>query len=57
MDLKKVKCITEWPTLMNTKKVQLFLRFANFYRKFIEKYLKIATSLTEMIKKNQKFQW
>ncbi len=41
---------------MNIKKVQSFLKFVNFYKKFIEKYLKIATSLTEMTKKNQKFQ-
>ena len=56
MDSEKVKQIVEWLTSTNIKKVQLFLEFTNFYRKFIEKYLKIAISLTEMIKKDQKFQ-
>ncbi len=42
---------------MSVKEVQFFLKFVNFYRKFIEKYLKIATPLTELTKKNQKFQW
>ena len=29
----------------------------NFYRKFIEKYSKIASPLTELIRKDQKLEW
>ena len=29
----------------------------NFYRKFIEKYWKIASPLTELTRKDQKFEW
>ena len=47
--------MVEWPVLKNVKEVQFFLRFMNFYRKFIEKYSKIASPLTELIRKDQKF--
>lgn len=49
--------MVEWPVLTNVKEVQSFLGFANFYRKFIEKYSKIAIPLTELTKKDQKFEW
>ena len=38
MDDKKVKAIREWPEPKNLKEVQAFLRFANFYRRFIQGY-------------------
>ena len=47
----------EWSVLKNIKKVQFFLEFTNFYKKFIEKYLKITLPLTELIRKDQKFEW
>ena len=36
------------------KKVQFFLRFANFYCRFIENYFKIAALLHELIKSVKK---
>jgi hypothetical protein len=33
------------------------LGFANFYRRFIKGYLYIVTPITELIKKDQKFEW
>src|SRR5258708_23099773 len=35
MDPMKFRRVTEWPTPSNVKEVQSFLRFMNFYRKFI----------------------
>ena len=49
--------MVEWPVLKNIKEVQSFLGFMNFYRKFIEKYSKIASPLTELTRKDQKFKW
>ena len=42
---------------MNVKDVQSFLRFANFYRRFIYDYSKIAAPLTCLICKNIAFKW
>ena len=53
MDLIKISVIKEWPTPKNVFKVQLFLGFANFYRRFIEKYFEIAANLINLIKKGQ----
>ena len=57
MDDKKVKAIREWPEPRNLKKVQAFLGFANFYRRFIRGYSQICTPLTKMTKKEQLFHW
>ena len=57
MDNKKVKAIREWPEPRNLKEVQAFLGFANFYRRFIQRYSQICTPLTKMTKKEQPFHW
>ena len=57
MDDEKVKAIREWPEPRNLKEVQAFLGFANFYRRFIQGYSQICTSLTKMTKKEQPFHW
>ena len=57
MDKEKVKAVKEWPEPRNLKEVQAFLRFANFYRKFIQGYSQICTLLTKMTKKKQPFHW
>ena len=36
MDPVKIAGIAEWPTPTNKKEVQSFVKFANFYRRFIE---------------------
>ena len=57
MNPEKIQSVVEWPVLKNVKEVQFFLGFVNFYRKFIEKYSKITSPLTELIRKDQKFKW
>ena len=57
MNSAKVSIIVKWPSLMNIKDVQSFLSFANFYRRFIYDYSKLASSLTCLIKKDVPFEW
>ena len=42
---------------MNVKDVQSFLEFANFYRRFIYNYSKIAALLTHLTCKDVAFEW
>ena len=54
IDPAKIKTIIEWPTPRTIKEVLSFLRFANFYRRFIEKFSKLALPLTELTKTKEK---
>jgi len=55
MSPEKIKAITEWPTPHDVKSVQSFLGFANFNRRFIEGYSKIALPLIDITKKEKGF--
>ena len=57
MDQKKVIAVLEWLTPTTVKEVQAFLGFANFYRRFIEGYSRIAQPLTELTRKDLVFKW
>ena len=54
MNSKKINIIFNWKFLKCIKNVQIFLDFANFYKKFIKRYFKFATSLSKLIKINEK---
>ena len=45
MDPAKVSAVAEWPTPDSRKKVQQFLGFANFYRRFVRGFSAIAAPL------------
>ena len=50
MDPGRVTSISEWPQPKTHRDVQVFLGFANFYRRFIYQYSKIAAPLTDLLK-------
>lgn len=57
MDPSKVKSILDWQAPKSVKDIQVFLGFANFYRRFIKKYSKLTEPLTRLLRKDVKFDW
>ena len=57
VDPQKIKAIVNWKPPTNVSEVRGFLRLAGYYRKFVEGFSKIANSLTNLLKKDQKFEW
>jgi len=49
-----VRC---WPVPETRKKLQQFLGFANFYRRFIHNYSSIAAALTALTSSKSSFGW
>jgi len=45
--------VKEWKILMKIKEVESFLRFANFYRRFIQNFSYIAKLLNELKEKKE----
>ena len=52
MDPSKVACIRSWPPPTSVKELQVFLGFANFYRRFIKNYAIVTAPLTTLLKKD-----
>ena len=57
MDPAKIEIIVKWEALKTVKRVQRFLRFGNFYRKFIKNFSHLVIPLTNLVKKDTKFDW
>jgi hypothetical protein len=52
MDVSKVETILNWPTPRKVKDIQSFLGFCNFYRRFIYNYSGIVRPLTQLTRKD-----
>ena len=48
MDPEKIKVIWEWEALKIKKRVRGFLRFANYYRAFIDKFATTVALFTAL---------
>src|SRR4051812_19149962 len=57
VDPAKVLAVTEWESPKLVKEVRSFLGLAGYYRRFIEKCSKVAKTMTELLKKDKKFDW
>ena len=54
MQKEKVEGVLNWPAPRNIKEVQKFLGLANYYRRFIKDFAKIAAPLHVLVRKEQK---
>jgi hypothetical protein len=58
MSKEKVETVLEWSPPTNVKGVQAFMGFANFYRRFIQSFSKIAKPITDTLQgKGKSFNW
>ena len=57
MDQKKFSAVLDWSIPENLKDIQSFLGFANFYKRFIRDFSKLAAPLNALAKKNTIFHW
>ncbi|SPC65292.1 related to pol protein [Ustilago sp. UG-2017b] len=55
MDPEKVRTVKEWPMPESIHDIQRFLGFANFYRRFIAHFARIAKPLTSLVKPTERF--
>jgi len=52
-----VEGMLKWPVPRNIKEVQKFLGLANYYRRFIKDFAKLAALLHVLVRKEQKWKW
>ena len=57
VDPAKIATVVEWPSPTNITEVRSFLGMAVYYRRFVQDFSKIVTPLTQLLKKDHKFQW
>ncbi len=57
MNFSKVTVIVSWLTSINLKEIQNFVRFVNFYRRFIKNFSKLVKLFIQLTRKNTSFVW
>jgi len=57
MQKEKVEGVLNWPVLQNIKEVQKFLGLANYYKRFIKDFARLAALLHVLVRKEQKWKW
>ena len=57
MEVEKVDRVLSWPQPKNMKDVRKFLGLANYYRRFIKDFARVARPMNVLMRKNEKWQW
>jgi hypothetical protein len=57
VDPSKVKDVLSWKTPQNVSDIKSFLGLVEYYRRFIEGFLKISRPMTELLAKGNTFEW
>ena len=50
MEDERIKAVRNWPEPKSVRDIQVFIVFANFYRRFIRGFSRVAAPLTSMLK-------
>ena len=50
MEEERIDAVKKWPEPQSVRDIQVFIGFANFYRRFIKGFSRIAVPLTAMLK-------
>lgn len=56
-DPKKIEKVVNWPVPASKRDVQQFLGLANYYRRFVEDFARIARPLHKLTEKTATFEW
>ena len=56
-DPKKIRAVEEWPRPTDRTQLRRFLGFANFYRRFIKGFSRVAAPLSALTSTNTLFAW
>ncbi|KAL0552083.1 hypothetical protein IC582_011179 [Cucumis melo] len=57
VDPQKIEAVNKWERPTSITEIRSFLSLARYYRRFVEGFSKLALSLTNLTKKNVKFEW
>ena len=57
VDPSKISAVMKWENPKTPTEIRSFLGLAGYYRRFIQDFSKIASSLTKLTKKNEQFEW
>ena len=57
VDPIKIAAVVDWPKPTNLTEVRSFLGMAEYYRRFVKDFSKIAAPLTQLLRKDHKFDW
>ena len=57
VDSEKVEAVRNWSRPTNISEIRSFLGVAGYYRRFVERFSKLASPLTQLTRKNMKFHW
>jgi hypothetical protein len=57
VDPSKVKEVLEWKSPRSVTQIHSFLRLAEYYRRFIPNFSKIAKPMTKLLEKDAKIKW
>lgn len=57
VDLDKVQVVLDWNPPKNVNEVHSFLGLVRYYKRFVKGFTMLATPLTRLLEKKEKFGW